>query len=255
MHELAYHDLHALEANHWWYRGMRAIYEQLLRRHVHTETASVLDIGCGSGGNLPVLAPYGSVFGLDVASMALELWHEPAAGLVQGSAVALPVADACFDLVALLALVEHVIDDVGVLQEAARVCRPAGVVLVNVPAYRFLWTDHDAANRHVRRYRARELKQKASAAGLNVVKMSYANTFLFPIAFATRLVQRMHQRVSRKGTARVDMFPMPEPLNSWLASLLSLEGQIMNWISLPFGVSIVAVLEPDQGHKSEPSTH
>jgi ubiquinone/menaquinone biosynthesis C-methylase UbiE len=245
MHDLAYHDLHALEANHWWYRGMRAIYSRLLRRHIRAETVSVLDIGCGSGGNFPVLAPYGSVVGLDLASVALELWPEGAAGLVQANAVALPFDNSSFDLVTLLALVEHVDNDVGVLREAARVCKPEGIVMVNVPAFQALWTDHDEANRHVRRYRAGELERKARKAGLGIVTMSYANAFLFPIALVTRSIQRVQQRMVRQGTPRVDMFPVPEPLNSWLACLLDLEGLLMNWIRFPFGVSIVAVLTPE----------
>lgn len=255
MHDLAYYDLHALEANHWWYRGMRAIYSRLLRRHVHANTAFVLDIGCGSGGNFPVLAPYGSVVGIDVAPVALELWPERPSGLVQANAIALPFKGESFDLVTLLALVEHVEDDIGVLQEAARVCRPEGIVMVNVPAYQFLWTDHDEANRHVRRYRARELKQKARAAGLEAVAVSYANTFLFPVAFVTRLLQRVQQRMVRKGTPRVDMFPVREPLNAWLAHLLSLEGKLMDWISLPFGVSIVAVFAPEKNKRNRLTAH
>lgn len=247
MHDLAYHDLHALEADHWWYRGMRAIYTRLLCRNMHAKAVSVLDIGCGSGGNFPVLAPYGPVVGLDLAAVALELWPERPAGLVQASAVAIPFENSSFDLVTLLALVEHVDDDIGVLREAARVCTPEGIVMVNVPAYQFLWTDHDEANRHIRRYRARELTEKARSAGLRVVTMSYANTFLFPVALVTRSIQRVHQRIVHTGTPRVDMFPVPEPLNTWLAQLLSLEGLLMNWIRLPFGVSIVAILAPDKG--------
>lgn len=255
MHELAYHDLHALEANHWWYRGMRAIYSRLLRRHVHAKTVCVLDIGCGSGGNFPVLAPYGWVVGLDLAPVALGLWPERPAGLVQADAVTLPFENASFDVVTLLALVEHVEDDIGVLGEAARVCVPEGLVMVNVPAYRFLWTDHDEANRHVRRYRAGELQRKARAAGLNVVKMSYANSFLFPVALVTRLAQRVQQRILRRGTPRVDMFPVPEPLNTWLTHLLNLEGRLMNWICFPFGVSIVAVLAPDKEKRNGSGAH
>jgi SAM-dependent methyltransferase len=251
MHNLAYQDLHALEANHWWYRGMRAIYSRLLSRYASPECGVVLDLGCGSGGNLPVLSPYGAVIGVDLAPAALELWHEQPAGLVLASATALPFAARTCRLVTMLGLVEHLDDDVRALDEAGRVCVSGGIVLLNTSAYMLLWSEHDEANRHVRRYRAQELANRGREAGLRVVRLSYANTFLFPVALTVRLAQRFLRRRSTRRVPRVDMFPVPEPLNRWLVQLLRLEAWLMDWIDMPFGVSILAVLTPDRQGESE----
>ncbi len=246
MHDLAYYDLHTLEASHWWYRGMRDIYGRLLRRFASTSARPVLDVGCGSGGNLQVLKPYGPIIGMDLSLTALRLWQEKPAGLVQASADALPFAAGSFGVVTLLGLIEHVQDDLSVLREAGRVCRRDGIVLLNTSAYKFLWSQHDEANRHVRRYLARDLALKIRMAGLKVLKISYANMFIFPAALIVRPVQRITQRLKPKSTPRVDMFPVCEPFNGWLTYLLKFEGWLIERLNLPFGVSILAVLAPDQ---------
>ncbi len=240
MEEHAYVELHRLEQDHWWYRGTRAVYRTLLRWAAPQPGAPVLDVGCGSGGNLALLADWGPVVGLEPWRPALALAPPGRAALVQGAAEALPFADNTFGLVALLGVIEHVPDDTGLLREARRVCRPGGVALLLTSAFMFLWSRHDEANRHVRRYTARALRAKVEAAGFRIRRMSYQNCFLFPLALLTRTVQRL---LPPRGEAHLDMFPVPEPLNSLLAGLLALEGQLMRWAPLPVGVSLVAILE------------
>ena len=236
----AYTELHHLEQAHWWYQGTRSIYRTLLRRHVSSPCGRVLDLGCGTGGNLGLLSGWGPVTGLEPWRPALTLQLSGAAELVQGTAETLPFRDDAFGLVAMLGVIEHVNDDVGMLREARRVCRPGGIILLLTSAFTFLWSQHDEANRHVRRYTARELREKAQGVGLQVRYSSYLNFFLFPVAASVRLFQRLSPR---RGEPRMDMFPVPEPFNAALAGLLALEGRLMQWVRLPLGVSLVAVLE------------
>ena len=240
MEEHAYADLHQLEQNHWWYRGTRSIYRALLRRYAPHPRGSVLDLGCGTGGNLELLSDWGAVAGLEPWRPALMLCPPDTAALAQGTAETLPFCDGAFGLVAMLGVIEHVIDDVGMLREARRVCCPGGTILLLTSAFMFLWSQHDEANRHVRRYTACELREKAKELGLRVRYVSYLNFFLFPLAALIRLLQRL---APQRGESRMDMFPMPEPFSTMLAGLLALEGWLMRWVRLPFGVSLVAVLE------------
>jgi len=240
MKEHAYTDLHQLEQNHWWYRGTRSIYRALLRRYVSCPCGLVLDQGCGTGGNLGLLSDWGPVTGLDPWRPALMLCPADVAVLVQGTAEALPFRDDAFGLVAMMGVIEHVADDVGMLRETRRVCQPAGTVLLLTSAFMFLWSQHDEANRHFRRYTARELREKAESVDLRVRYISYLNFFLFPVAALVRLFQRL---LPWPGEPRLDMFPVPEPFGTALAGLLVLEGRLMQWVELPFGVSLVAVLE------------
>mgnify|MGYP000269628753 CR=1 FL=1 len=240
MEEQAYADLHHLEQDHWWYRGTRFIYRTLLRRYVSGACRPALDLGCGTGGNLALLCPWGPVTGLEPWRPALTLCPRDAASLVQGTAETLPFQDASFGLVAALGVIEHVADDVGMLCEARRICRSGGSILLLTSAFMFLWSRHDEANRHVRRYTARELREKAERAGLRVRYISYLNFFLFPVAALIRTLQRLRPP---QGDPHLDMFPVPEPFGTGLTGLLALEGWLMQWISLPLGVSMVAVLE------------
>lgn len=232
--------LQRLVQGHWWYRGTRSVYRTLLRRYAAEVSGPILDLGCGSGGNLRLLSAWGAVIGLEPWRPALALCPSGVAALAQGVAETLPFRDETFGLVAALGVIEHVADDVEVLREIQRVLRPGGVVLLLTSAFQFLWSHHDEANRHVRRYTARELREKAENVGLRVRYVSYLNFFLFPVAVAVRLLQRL---LPRCGEAHLDMFPLPEPFNNALAGLLALEGRLMQWVSLPWGVSLVAVLE------------
>jgi len=240
MEERAYLDLHQLEQGHWWYRGTRSIYRTLLRRYVRRPCGPVLDLGCGTGGNLKLLSDWGPVCGLDPWRPALRLCPPGVATLVQGTAGNLPFRDASFSLVAVLGVLEHIADDVEMLCEARRVCRPGGVILVLTSAFMLMWSQHDEANRHVRRYTARQLREKVEGAGLRVQRLSYLNFFLFPLAALVRLLQRLNPG---RGTPRMDMFPVPEPFSTVLAGLLALEGWLMQWLALPWGVSLVTVVE------------
>ncbi len=245
----AYIDLHRLEGDHWWYQGTRTVYQMLLDYHVPPPRRShshaplsrgpVLDLGCGTGSNLELLSRQGRVVGLDLWHPALRTCPADTTALVQGTGEALPFADDSFGLVTVLGVLEHIVDDVMVLREARRVCRPEGSILVLTSAFMLLWSEHDRANRHVRRYTIREFRHKVAAAGLHVRYVSYQNFFLFPLAAMVRLAQRLRPSVK---DPRIDIFPMPPRVNAWLTRLLTWEGRLMRRMSFPFGVSIVAVL-------------
>ena len=240
MEEHAYLELHQLERDHWWYRGTRAVYRTLLQRYVPRTGGAVLDLGCGTGGNLALLAEWGRVTGLEPWSPALALCPPGAASLVQGAAQALPFGDDTFALLAALGVIEHVADDERLLRQARRVLRPGGTILLLTSAFMFLWSEHDEANHHVRRYTASQLRRLAARAGLQVRYLGYQNFFLFPLVALVRLLQRLWPRRSEPHTS---MFPVPRPLNAALTGLLTLEARLMQHLSLPLGVSLVAVLE------------
>lgn len=239
MREQTYAEMHKLEQKHWWYRGTRSIYRFLLRRYALTSDR-VLDLGCGTGGNLPLLSKQGTVIGMDSSFPALMLASSSTATFTQARAEQIPFSNNTFSLVAMLGVIEHVPEDIKALHEVKRVCRSDGKVLLLTSAFMFLWSQHDDANRHIRRYTACELREKAEKAGFQVQYISYLNFFLFPMAVLVRGLQRL---LPRTGEPHMDMFPVPEPFNTALAWLLALEGWLMQWTRFPFGVSLIAVLE------------
>lgn len=244
MLEEAHFALHALEDRHWWYVGTRLIYRKLLEIGLGQPRGNLclLDAGCGSGGNLEIFEEYGPTAGMDISALALKLSPQrPQLGLIQASATALPFAKNSFDGVNLMGVIEHLDDDGLALREAARVCKSNGVVALLTSAFPILWSHHDEANLHKRRYRLKELRAKVRSAGLHPFRLTYQNFFVFPITLLVRLLQR------RTATPpRYDMGTPPKWLNAFLIQVVRFESWLLQFVDFPFGVDLVAVLRPDE---------
>jgi len=230
-----------LEDGHWWFVGMRRVTASLLASLPGAgRWGRLLDVGCGTGGNLLLLSRYAAqVVGLDVSPTALDLCRSRGPWpLVLGSADALPFADASFDALATFDVLCQLPPgaDLVALGEFRRVLRPGGALVVRVPAYQWLWSDHDRVLRTHHRYAAGELRRKLQRAGFRVVRLTYANTFLFPVAAARRLLQR-----AGVGSGRTDLVPVPGPVNAACLGLMGLEAALLRAVSLPFGLSVMAV--------------
>jgi SAM-dependent methyltransferase len=158
--------------------------------------------------------------------------------LMQGVAEALPMADASADVIVATDILEHLDDDLVALREFYRVLKPGGHAVITVPAYRMLWSEHDEALMHRRRYRAGQLRHQAGAAGFETVKLSYALTFLLPMALS-RLLKR-----SRKPGAvpEAQLLRVPAAINTALINFQRVETAILRRVSLPWGLSVVAVI-------------
>jgi SAM-dependent methyltransferase len=149
------------------------------------------------------------------------------------------VATESVDVVLALDLLEHLPDDAAAVREFARVLRPGGLLLVTVPACPQLWSEHDRALDHLRRYRASRLRRILLDAGMRVEKLSPVITaLLLPIA-GLRLIQRILPR--RSGRPQTACIGPPRPVNSLLVALLRLERRWLSHFNLPVGVSLVAV--------------
>jgi SAM-dependent methyltransferase len=240
-----YQLMYCQERAHWWYAGMRCISEKLLERFPPRSSAGdaqqweILDAGCGTGGMTKVLGSRGRVTGIDFSSEALRLAKlRRLPGLVRASVGELPFEAGRFDLVTCFDVLYHlnVDDDVAALSELRRVLRPGGVLHVRLPAYDWIRGAHDAAVHTRHRYSRRELREKLASAGFEVAHTSYANSLLFPLAPAKRLLERGN------GVGRVaDLWQPPRSLNRMLADLLAAEAPVITSVGLPWGLSIHAV--------------
>ncbi len=232
----------AVDEHHWWYRGRRRIIRAELRRLPLPAGAHVLDAGCGSGRTLQDLVDYGEVSGIELHEDAAQLARSRGHGEVRvGRLEALPWPDGSFDLITCLDVIEHTPDDRAALAELYRVCRPGGWLLVTVPAYPALWSLHDEANHHYRRYSRAALARAAVAAGWTMTRLSSFNSVLLAPAAAVRLAQR---RFGAHDGYSNDLAIGPAWLNDVLEAPLALEA---SWLArgrtLPFGLSLVAVLQ------------
>jgi SAM-dependent methyltransferase len=235
-----------VDEHHWWYRGRRRIIRAELERLPVPTGARVLDAGCGSGRTLEELRPFGEVFGIELNSEAAEIARERGGFDVRiGRLEELPWEPATFDLITCLDVIEHTPDDRVTLTELRRVCKPGGWLLVTVPAYQALWSLHDEANHHYRRYARGTLRAAAVAAGWRVQRMTSFNSLLLAPAAAVRIAQR-RRRTSSTYTPELRLGP------AWLNGALERPLRIeASWLAhgrtLPAGLSLLAVLQSPPG--------
>ena len=231
------------EDENWWFVGRRRLLRSVIDAFVNGSAGRVLDAGCGTGGMLAHLGPPSSVVGIDNERLALSFARRRGSTrLLQASATDLPFQSDSFDTVYSLDVLEHLDDDRAGMSELKRVCRPGGTIIITVPAFRFLWSQHDVVNQHRRRYRASELRALVSGAGLQIRLLSYSNTALFPAVAGVRLAKKAWARLTRSSKIPgADNEYVTEPWNSLLSALYASELHIIVRAPLPFGVSLVCV--------------
>lgn len=232
----------SLEDSYWWFVGRRAIIARVLERLPATAgRRRLLDLGCGTGANLSLFERYGDLCGLDASSEALRFAasRDSHRRLVEGVANQLPFRDATFDVIAALDVLEHLKVDHGALREVRRLLRPNGRLIATVPAFQWLWSEHDEALGHYRRYTKASFVRALRRAGLQPLTVTFAICLpLLPTALF-RLLQNLSR--SRKRHAKTEHILLPPIVNRALIAYLELEAGLMDRVRLPFGVSLIAV--------------
>lgn len=242
MEKNEYTTMAAVELQHWWYGGMRAINAAMLDRVFGgRRDLRILDAGCGTGGDALFLRRYGTVVGLDLATEALTLARGRIPGrLARGSVLQLPFADHSFDLVTSFDVLYHraVIDERQALAEVRRVLRRDGRLLIRLPAYEWLRSRHDRQVHTRHRYTAGEVARLLRENGFTVEQLTYALTLLFPISAAVRLLERVLPESQPESAMELPS----RPVNAALRLPMMLEAAyIARGGKWPFGLSIVAL--------------
>jgi SAM-dependent methyltransferase len=238
-----YDRIYELELGHWRYRAIRETLRAVLLREARRRGAPlhrILDAGCGPGGTTEALAALAPTIGVDLHPRALALARRRGAGpLVHADVSRLPFADASFDAVVSVDVLYHrrVADDRAVLAEFARVCRPGGSVVLWLPAYAWMRSAHDAVVHTARRYSRPGLRRLAAEAQLGVEHVTYLHAPVLAAALLRKVLEH-----ARGGPARSSLGAPPRWLNELLARALALEGRLALRTSLPFGLSLLALL-------------
>jgi ubiquinone/menaquinone biosynthesis C-methylase UbiE len=243
MYEHEYEAMYQLENTYWWYVARRELAVQLLKDEINGRgPVRILDVGCGTGANAYAFARIAPTFGVDASMDALHFCQNRGIETLTLSPVEeLPFDFRSFDIVTALDVLEHTDDDLTSLREIHRVTKDGGLVLITVPAYGFLWSEHDEALKHRRRYTAHELRNKLVVTGFEVMRTSYfIATLFFPI-LALRIWQGLRKDSTRPKTS---IYVLPDWINNSLIALLTLERKVFHRMNLPFGVSIVALARP-----------
>jgi len=239
MERKVYEQMAKLDGQHWWFTARRRILDGVIERIVRPpKDARILELGAGTGHNLAMLSRFGRVEASELDPIARQLASERLGRPVVEAALpdlSMFPADS-YDLVALLDVLEHVSDDKGSLHAIYQLLKPGGALILTVPINRWMWSAHDVAHHHHRRYRKKEIRKLAEDAGFSIDLISPFNSLLFPPIAAVRLVGKLTGKDDSDDA-------MPSPLiNRALDSVFGLERGLIGRLPMPFGVSLVAVL-------------
>jgi SAM-dependent methyltransferase len=238
MERREYERLAAVEERGWWFRGLHAnLIRAWQRRNAQAGGAILLDAGCGTGGLLTKLgeaAPSARRYGLEFDPRAAETARDKSgAALMVASVLAPPLApQSCDAIFSADVLCHRGVEPAAALAALAPCLKPRGLLLLNLPAYRWLFSGHDRAVDNVRRFGAGEIRTLLHAAGFVEIRIDYWNSLLFPLMMAQRLIHR---------GAKSDVELLPPLAERLFGAILRCELALAaHGLRLPFGGSILA---------------
>jgi SAM-dependent methyltransferase len=225
-----------LYGHHWWWRMREAIVLDHVQRLRLPAPARILDLGCGDGLLFPALERFGEVTGVETDRSLLT--DGPWRDRIQTEPLVSTRYDGLqFDLILALDVLEHIEHDRKEVARLVELLAPGGSVLVTVPAGPALWDEHDRINAHWRRYTHRSLSASLSGNGARIVELRYLFHWLYPLK---RVVARLNSLRQQK----VEQHQLPPAwINRTMMALCSAEYRLMSGLRLPFGTSLLAILE------------
>ena len=240
----AYAEMNSLENEHWWYVSRRRIISEIISKLNLSQNASILEVGCGTGGNLEMLSHHGKVKGVEKNEAAIEIARQNARSRnfqnveIESGALPdnLPYGAETFDLICLFDVLEHVEADFEALVVLKDRLSFGGRIVLTVPAYEFLYGKHDRNLHHKRRYTKPTLLKIHQKGGLHIDYMNHFNFLLAPLIIFIRLYQKCFSTGGNSETAMPNQF-----LNDLLKKIMCSEIFLVPSISLPFGISIICV--------------
>lgn len=246
MNPEAYVEMSETESNHWWFAGRRTILESIIKNLNIPENAQILEVGCGTGGNLMMLKKYGDVSAIEMDAKARSIAQAKASSNIDIRYGCCPsevpfVNEKQFDLICMFDVLEHIDKDVDTLSVLRSMLKPGGRLLITVPAYQWLFGYHDEFLHHKRRYSYSAIKNKVDKAGYSLERFSFFNTFLFPVVAVVRIKEKLLRLNSYTGTKTP-----PKAINILLKLIFTTEKYILKFINMPFGVSIFCLIKPKE---------
>jgi SAM-dependent methyltransferase len=234
-----------LEDTYWWFVAKNNILLHLIER-IAKPGARVADIGCGTGGLLAQLATKYDAIGVEMDATARDACARRGLRVLEGHLPdAIPLPDASFDLVVSSEVVEHVEDDRGAVARLASLLAPGGTLVITVPAHQWMWSEHDVANHHFRRYTRAQVRGLIEGTGLEVSLLTYQMVALFPLMAAARFAAKM--RGGGNVAAGAEIKPLPRAVNGVLRRVFEAEKWVTPRVPSPIGGSVLCVARRSGG--------
>ncbi|NUO81800.1 class I SAM-dependent methyltransferase [candidate division KSB1 bacterium] len=249
MEESLYHLFNEVQKSHWWFLGRAAIVTKLIEKYLSTrerisgrrvEPNTLAEIGCGTGAMIPFLEKFGTVYGIEASQTAIDLCRQDGFQNVYLHSD-LQWQNRSFDALAFLDVIEHLDDDLEFVKHYLQWLKPGGWVVVTVPAFMWLWSEHDVINQHRRRYTRAQLRRLLETAGLKIWKASYFNSIFFPPIALIRLAKKLLPQ--NTGTPRADLNLTSSRFNTLFKVIFASERHWLAHFSFPVGISIICIAE------------
>jgi SAM-dependent methyltransferase len=246
MERAVFNRMAEVDQDHWWFLARRRILHDVIDRIARPPSrARILEVGCGTGHNLGMLSGFGIVDACELDTEARALASKRLGKPVKTAR--LPdlsmFSEDAYDAIALLDVLEHVEDDLGALIAIQERLKPGGALIVTVPANEWMWSAHDVAHHHYRRYSKAALARLYRRVGLEIELHSYFNSLLFPPIAAVRLIGKVLNRESSDDAMPADV------INATLNGIFALERHLIGRVPMPFGLSLISVLRRPQSQQ------
>ena len=241
-----YKEYYKLEREHWWFKARLDILTSLIQQRIYDgKPLRILNAGVATGATSQMLESFGEVISLEYDQDCCNFLNEELKiDVIQGSLTNLPFEDNSFDLVCAFDVIEHIQEDHQAVKEIKRVLKPKKKFFVTVPAYQFLWSEHDEVNYHYRRYSRTQLSRLFSETGLSVTLKSYFNSILFPLIALVRTLSKLSpsKPVHSKHRSDFEKFTPGKLSDQVLYRIFKTEKFFLKrGIRFPFGVSILMI--------------
>jgi SAM-dependent methyltransferase len=240
MEQSAYIQMKEKESLHWWFVARRLILSSVISKLNLPARARILEVGCGSGGNLKMLACFGEVYAFEMNPLARKYAEDLKCAEIEFGCCPdqIPFQNLRFDLICIFDVLEHIDRDLDTLTMLKKLLANNGSIVISVPSYEWLYGPHDKFLHHKRRYSKRGLINIIFAARLKAIKLSYFNSFLFPLALVVRVKDRI---IGHSATTALNLPRFF--LNEILKNIFSFERFLLQHLNLPLGLSLVGVLK------------
>jgi len=245
-----YKDYYHHERNHWFFRARNKIIMDYIRQLTNEQrqkgSFKVLNVGVATGYTSVLLKEFGDITSIEYEESCYDFVKEKVEdiGLQLGSILELPFEDNSFDLVCAFDVVEHVEEDHLAVSELKRVCKNEAFVVITVPAFMSLWSNHDVINHHIKRYRKAEILELFEDEP-NIQHSTYFNFWLFPLVWTFRKLNNLLSVTDKTQTedeVSSDLTVMSKEgfASNMIYKLFASESRrVLKGKTYPFGVSIL----------------
>lgn len=246
---MEFHDeLYAIEDDYWWFKSKRAVLIKILKKLIKNSNSRsyLLDAGCGTGAILKETERFMTGIGVEKYFEAIKFCKQRGLNkLVTAELEYLPFRNNKFDVVLVIDILEHVNDDFKVLKELHRVTKNGCSLIIHVPAYMFFWSDHDVAVGHKRRYTTRNLVKLLEKINFKVKIIQHRLCMFFLLGFARKIYIKFRKLLTKDQSIKSYRPRVGKLINTILYTLVKFEDSILDFIPMPFGLSILCVVQKE----------